>query len=410
MIKTIDLPSGVKLILDKVDGVKSVSLGIWCRTGSVNEKPEEYGISHFIEHMLFKGTPTRNAFQIVNEMDSLGADINAFTSKEVTCFYAKCIDEDLFKAAEVLTDMVEHPLFDQDELEREQKVVIEEINMNADDPDDVAIEEFDKIVLDGSGLAHPVLGYKETVSSFNHDSVEKYYREHYTRDSLAISIVGSFDEYSVIKFFTDRFTNLDEHQRIEDHGSLAGNVDNLEIIKDIEQAHIVMGLPHVPAHDPRRYHMSLLSTIMGGGMSSRLFQNVREKKGLAYSVYSSNSFYSGAGEFAIVAGIAKDRVDEALDAIKEELDKLNDEPISVEEFNRAKQQMKSSYIYSQEITQARMRTNGLNYFALGRCPDQKDAIGIIDSITLEDIESSKKLISDYNKYTIVNVTGKYYAR
>lgn len=406
MIKTIDLPSGVKLILDKVDGVKSVSMGIWCRTGSVNERPEEYGISHFIEHMLFKGTPTRNAFQIVNEMDSLGADINAFTSKEVTCFYAKCIDEDMFRAAEVLTDMVEHPLFDQEELEREQKVVIEEINMNADDPDDVAIEEFDRIVLDGSGLAHPVLGYKETVSSFNHDDLDKYYREHYTRDSLAVSIAGSFDEDAVIKFFTDRFTNLAEHQRTEDHGSLSAKVDNVKIVKDIEQAHIVLGVTHVPANDRRRYHMSLLSTIMGGGMSSRLFQNVREKKGLAYSVYSSNSFYRGAGEFGIVAGIAKDRVDEALEAIKEELDKLNNEPISVEEFNRGKQQMKSSYIYSQESTQARMRTNGLNYFALGRCPDQKDAIGIIDAITLEDIESSKKLISDYNKYTIVNVTGK----
>ena len=406
MIKIVELDSGIKLILDKMDSVKSVSLGIWCNTGSVNERPEEYGISHFIEHMLFKGTPTRDSYQIVQEMDSIGADINAFTSKERTCFYAKCIEEHLFTAAEVLTDMVEHPLFDQEELEREQKVVIEEINMNADDPDDVAMEEFDNIVMDGSGLAHPVLGFKETVSSFNHDSLAKYYSEHYTRDSIAVSVAGSFDEKAVTEFFKNRFTNLEAKQRVDNPGVLSGKVDNVTIVKDIEQAHIVIGLAHVPASDPRRYQMSVLSTIMGGGMSSRLFQNVREKKGLAYSVYSSNSFYKTTGEFGIVAGIAKDRVQEALDAIKEELDKLNNEPIAEEEFLRAKQQLKASYIYSLESTQSRMRTNGMNYFSLGKCPNQDDALDTIDKITLEDIETSKKLISDYNKYTIVNVTGK----
>ena len=406
MVKIINLDSGIKLLLDYMDGVKSTSIGIWCKTGSGNERPEEYGISHFIEHMLFKGTPSRNAFQIVNEMESIGADINAFTSKERTCFYAKCIDEDLFTAADVLTDMIEHPLFDQEELEREKLVIIEEINMNADDPDDVAMEEFDRIVLDGSGLAHPVLGYKETVSSFNHDTLAKYYREHYTRDSLAVSIAGSFDEESVIKYFSEHFKELEANQRKDECGELSGKVDNSLIVKDIEQAHIIMGLTHIPADDYRRYHMSILSTILGGGMSSRLFQNVREKKGLAYSVYSSNSFYNITGEFGIVAGIAKDRVDEAMDAIKEEIDKMAQNQIDVEEFERAKQQLKASYIYSQESTQSRMRTNGINYFSLGCCPDQNEALNKIDKVTLEDIEDSKKLISDFSKYTVVNVTGK----
>lgn len=406
MIKVINLNSGIKLLLDSMDGVKSVSIGIWCNTGSVNERPEEYGISHFIEHMLFKGTPTRNAYQIVNEMESIGADINAFTSKERTCFYAKCIDEDLFKAADVLTDMVEHPLFEQEELEREKLVVIEEINMNADDPDDVAIEEFDRIVFDGSGLSHPVLGYKETVSSFNHDNLDKYYREHYTRDSLAISVAGSFDEHAVVDYFNKHFMNLEYSQRHDDIGSLTGKQDKSVIVKDIEQAHIVLGLTHVPASDERRYHMSILSTLLGGGMSSRLFQNVREKKGLAYSVYSSNSFYNSTGEFGIVAGIAKDRVDEAMDAIKEELDKLNNEPIEFQEFERARQQLKAAYIYSQESTQSRMRSNGINYLSLGYCPDQEEALHKFDNVTLEDIEISKKMISDFSRYTIVNVTGK----
>lgn len=406
MIKVIELQSGVKLIIDKIDAVRSVSLGIWCGSGSKNELKEEEGISHLIEHMLFKGTPSRNAFQIVQEMESIGAEINAFTSKQRTCFYAKCVDENIYKAAEVLTDMVEHPLFDDKELEREKLVVIEEINMNADDPDDVAMDKFDEVVLDGCKLSHPVLGSKETVSSFNHDSLNKYYTEHYTRDNIIVSVAGNFDEDRIIKFFENRFMNLEAHCRVDDIGEVSGRVDNVTIVKDIEQAHIVLGVTTVPTTDERRYQLSVLSMIMGGGMSSRLFQNVREKKGLAYSVYSSNSFYEKTGEFGIVAGIAKNRFDEAIDAIKEEIDRLNNEPIDSSEFETAKAQLKSSYIFSLENTQSRMRNNGMNYFNYGYCPEQSDILGIIDSITIEQLENTKKLISDWNKYSIINVTGK----
>ena len=406
MIQIIKLKSGIELILDKMDSVKSVSIGIFCKNGSANEREDEFGISHFIEHMLFKGTPTRNAYQIVKEMESLGAEINAFTSKQRTCFYAKCIDDKLYKAADVLADMIEHPLFDPDELEREKKVVIEEINMNADDPDDVAMDLFDQVVLDGSKLSHPVLGSKETVSSFNHDVLDKYYREHYTRDSIVISIAGNFDEDKICDFFNNRFLNLDDVSREDIDNAPNGRIENITKIKDIEQAHIVLGLTTVSATDNRRYHMSILSMIMGGGMSSRLFQNVREKKGLAYSVYSSNSFYKNTGEFGIVAGIAKDRVDEALAAIEEEVTKLGVEPISVDEFDTAKTQLLSSYIFSLENTQSRMRTNGSNFLQLGYCPDQNDIVELMLGITLEDVEDTKKLITDFSKYSIINVTGK----
>ena len=406
MIKTIVLNSGVRLILDRMDSVKSVSVGIWCGTGSVNERPEENGMSHFIEHMMFKGTPTRNAYQIVKEIDALGAEINAFTSKQMTCYYVKCIDEYLYQASDVLVDMLEHPLFDSEEMEREKLVVIEEINMNADDPDDVAMEAFDASVLKGSGLARPVLGSKDNVRSFNHDSIDKYYREHYTRDNLAISVAGSFDEDEICRYFENAFSSLGEKAR-EDNDSLpAAKPETLTITKDIEQAHLIMGLRTVSATDDRRYQMSILSTIMGGGMSSRLFQNVREKKGLAYSIYSSNSFYENTGEFGIIAGIAKDRVDEALEAVKEELDRLRDEPIDKEEFDTAVAQLKSSLIFSMETPQSRMRLNGRNYFTYGRSPEPDEIIEIIDGISLEDIEKTKLLITDYDNYTIVNVTGK----
>lgn len=406
MLNIVTLDSGVKLILDKMDSVNSTSIGIWCGTGSVNERPEEYGISHFIEHMLFKGTKNRNAYQIVQEMDSIGAEINAFTSKEKTCFYAKCIDENLYRAADVLVDMIENPLFDAEELEREKLVIIEEINMNADDPDDVAMDEFDNISLSGSGLAHPVLGFKENIMSFNHDFLAKYYNEHYCKDNIFVSIAGSFDEDEVIQYFQSKFNTIPDKKRIDEFVMPEGRHEFKTIVKDIEQAHIVMGLNTVPASDERRYHLSVLSTLLGGGMSSRLFQTIREKKGLAYSVYSSNSFFTKTGQFGIVAGVAKDRVDEFIEAVREELDLLANESVKQEEFDTALTQLKASYIFSSENTLHRMRTNGSNYLAFGYCPDQADTIKILKNIKLSDIENAKALITDFDKYTTVIVTGK----
>ncbi|MBQ0018833.1 MAG: insulinase family protein [Clostridiales bacterium] len=406
MIREITLKSGVKLILDPVESVKSVCVGIWCGSGSQNENKDEAGISHFIEHMLFKGTPTRNAFQIVQTMDSYGAEINAFTSKMRTCFYFRSISEHLYSCCDVLVDMIEHPLFDQSELDREKLVIIEEINMNADDPDDVAMELLDSIILDGSTLASPILGTKESVSAFDHDALNKYYREHYTRDNLVVSISGCFDEDKITEYFDSCFFDLDAKCRQDDFGKPVGRKENRTVTKDIEQAHIIMGLTTVPADDRRRYHMSILSTIMGGGMSSRLFQNIREKKGLAYSIYSGNSFFDSTGEFCIFAGVAKNKVDEFLEGIKEELDRLDREPIDPDEFATAKEQLKSSVVFSMEGVQSRMRLNGRNYFNHGRCMDQDELIDILNSITIEDIEETKKLISNYDNYTIVNVTGK----
>ena len=208
MLEVITLDSGVRLILNSMDSVRSVSIGIWCNNGSVNENNDEQGISHFIEHMLFKGTKNRDHFQIVNEIDKLGGQMNAFTSKECTCFYVKCLDEHLRASAEVLTDMICNPTFPEDELEKEKGVVIEEINMNADDPDEVAFDILEDNVYKGMGMSHPVLGTKYTVSSFTHDKLDEYYFNHYTRDEIIVSIAGSFDRKDVIEYFEDKFYNL----------------------------------------------------------------------------------------------------------------------------------------------------------------------------------------------------------
>lgn len=406
MIKIIELSSGIKLVLDKMDSVRSASIGIFCKNGSANELESEYGISHFIEHMLFKGTKTRNAYQIVKEMESIGADINAFTSKEKTCFYAKCIDENLFKAADVLVDMIENPLFDDKELEREKLVVIEEINMNSDDPDSVAMDAFDNVVLQGSTLSHEVLGNKENIISFNHDFLNKYYFEHYTKDRIIVCISGSFDENAVIDYFQNKFSSLPNTGRNDMYGETKGLIENKTIIKDIEQAHIVMGTTTVPAKSDYRYALSVLSILFGGGMSSRLFQSIREEKGLAYAIYSSNSFYATTGEFGIMAGVAKDRIDEYIDAVKGEIEILRKEKITREEFDIALNQLKSSYIYSLESTSSRMRKNGSNFLSHDRCFNEDEQIEILNNITLDDIEDAKKLITDFDKYSIVTVTGK----
>ena len=378
MLEVITLDSGVRLILNSMDSVRSVSIGIWCNNGSVNENNDEQGISHFIEHMLFKGTKNRNHFQIVNEIDRLGGQMNAFTSKECTCFYVKCLDEHFRASAEVLTDMICNPIFPEDELEKEKGVVIEEINMNADDPDEVAFDILEDNVYKGMGMSHPVLGTKYTVSSFTHDKLDKYYFDHYTRDEIIVSIAGSFDRKDVIEYFEDKFYNLKERREFITDKNISASCDGgyIEVTKDIEQAHIAMGIRLFPAKDPRRYPMMLLCNILGGGMSSRLMQNVRVKKGLA------------------------------LDAIKEELDRLKDDDISIEEFQSSREQLKSSFIFGQESVQNLMIYNGRNLLTYGRSITPSEVLQMLDDITLEDITHVKKEICDYSRHTIINVTGK----
>lgn len=407
MLEVIALDSGVRLILNSMDSVRSVSIGIWCNNGSVNENDDEQGISHFIEHMLFKGTKTRDHFQIVNEIDKLGGQMNAFTSKECTCFYVKCLDEHFRATAEVLTDMICNPTFPADELEKEKGVIIEEINMNADDPDDVAFDILEDNVYCGMGMSHPVLGTKETVSSFTHDKLDEYYFDHYTRDEIIVSLAGSFDRNEVIEYFEDKFYNLKEHREFitDKNISPASNGRYIEVTKDIEQAHIAMGIRLFPAGDPRRYPMMLLCNLLGGGMSSRLMQNVRVKKGLAYSVYSMTGFYSHTGLFVICAGVAKNKVDEALEAIKEELDRLKGDDISAEEFQSSKEQLKSSFIFGQESVQNLMIYNGRNLLTYGRCITPSEVLNMLDDITLEDINDVKKEICNYDEFNIINVTG-----
>ncbi len=405
MINVTVLDSGVRLVTEKIESVRSVAIGIWCDTGSVHEKKEEYGISHYIEHMLFKGTKNRDTFKIAEDIDGIGGQMNAFTGKESTCFYVKCLDEHFKEAADVLVDMISEPLFDSDEMEREKSVVIEEINMNLDDPDDVALENMESVLYRGTDMEHPIIGSKETVSAFTRDMVCDYYFDRYSRDALVVSVAGSFDEDEVRRYFSDAFKGLRgtcEGVEVKESDSKG---EMITIGKDIEQAHLAMGVRTFPITDDRKYPLQVLNMLFGGTMSSRLFKNVREKKGLAYSVCSMTGVYSSTGVFAICAGIAKDRFDEALDGIYEELSILERERIGEKEFATAKEQLKSSLIFSRENIQATMIANGKSLLRLGRAVTQDELIGEIDRVSIDDVEAIKGIVSDKNRYAVVNVTS-----
>lgn len=409
MIKIKRSKSGFTLVTEQIEGVRSISVGIWCDTGSVNEKVSEEGASHYIEHMLFKGTKSRSAFMIADEIERIGGQQNAFTGKEATCFFVRTLDEHFEAAADVLTDMICNPLFDPDEMEREKLVVCEEINMNADDPDDVALDNLERIINRGTRMAHPVLGSRKNVNNFSQEMIIDYYKRHYTGDNIVVSIAGSFDEESVSTYFEKALASLPangEKQIVEQMPASSSVSGYYEVKKNIEQAHIAMGVRGLPANDDSYYKLLILNTLLGGGMSSRLFQHIREKRGLAYSINSMVGAYKRNGILAITAGISKDRVEEALEAIRFELKILHDKAIRQSEVVSAREQLKSSCIFSRESVQSRMIANGRSFLLSGKVRSQDEILNIIDAITLEDIEDIKSIIDDYDKYTIVNVCPK----
>lgn len=407
MIKVVNFDSGVRLIMENIENIRTVSVGIWVDVGSSSElKKEDFGASHFIEHMLFKGTKKRSSFDIVNEIDRIGGQQNAFTGKEKTCYYIKVLDNHFDIAADVLTDMISNPTFDSLEIEREKLVVCEEINMNLDDPDDLAIDNLERIIYGGTPMSHPVLGSKESVMSFTKNSITEYYNKHYCKNNLVISVAGSFDEDEVISYFENAFAELATNDipsfefELPDYNKVSGYN---EINKDIEQAHLAIGIKSIPYNDERKYALKVLNTLIGGGMSSRLFQHIREKKGLAYSIHSSLGFNKNTGIFVIEAGVSKENVQKALAGIKEELDILKNHKVSDSEIISAKEQLKSSYIFSSENIQSRMILNGIELLNDGVIQSQDEVISSIDSITNKDLETVKEIIYDYNKYSVVNV-------
>lgn len=406
MIKRKKLCDGITLVTEQIPYVQSVSIGIWVKVGSIDEKPEYAGISHLIEHMMFKGTEKRTAKEIAEDVDKIGGQMNAFTGKEATCYYIKTIASNTGKAAEILIDMIANSKFDEDELAKEKRVIFEEMKMIQDAPDEDSHENMVELVFNGNPLNKSIIGTPETVGSISSEKIREYISEEYTRDNIVVAAAGNFDENKLTAAFEGKLNGFAEAKKAK-REEIKKYVPKFKVkVKKIEQSHICMAVPGVRLDDERYYALSLLSFVVGGSMSSRLFQKIREERGLAYAIYSSVSAYKCGGYFEICAGTAHEKLKEVIYAIKDELKELAENCITEEELETAKEQVKSIYIFGQENINGRMFAMGKNMTILNEIITNEEIIAKYNAVTMEEIKEISKQITDFAEYSAVAVTDR----
>ena len=408
MIINRTLNCGVRMVMEKIPYVQSAAVGIWTKAGAVDESPELAGISHFIEHMLFKGTEKRSAKQIAEDIDKIGGQINAFTSKESTCYYVKSLSANLEKACDVLVDMYCNSVFDEGEMQKEKNVVIEEIKMVEDTPEDDAHDMVYEVMFQDQPLSKSILGIVETLTSITGESIRSYMREEYTRDSIVISVCGNFDEDQVCAFFEGKLSHLAAAKAAKPHRVLPYQPHYRMKVKEIEQSHLCLATKGIRINDPQYYAMAVLNNIMGGSMSSRLFQNIREEKGMAYSVYSYSSSYVHDGFYGIYAGVSHDKVGDTVEAIKEELAILKAKGVTEEELEISKEQLKGSYIFGLESVSGRMASIGKSKLLIDKVYTPEEVLQKIDSINMQDMDQVAAQITDINNYSSVLLSRREY--
>jgi len=389
------LSNGLRVVVEYIPTCRSVSFGIWVKTGSRNETPENNGISHFIEHMLFKGTERRTAKDIADLFDGIGGNVNAFTAKEYTCYFAKVLDEHLPIAVDALADMFFESQFDETELSKEKNVILEEIAMYDDTPDDKVHDEASRAAYGDHPLAYSILGLEERLMAMNGNTLRSYMKSHYRLDNTVVSVAGNVDEGALLELLEKHFGGF--AIKGESLAVTTPSFDGKYLFhkKKTEQNHICLSFPGCSISDPQLYAMILLNNAVGGGMSSRLFQEIREKRGLAYSVYSYHTSYADSGLFTIYAGTAPKQTKEVLDLTIEMLGELSVSGLSDAELHRGKEQLKGSLILSLESTSSRMNRLGKNELMLGRHYTLDELLSRIDSVTMNDIkEVTKRMLAE----------------
>lgn len=406
MLKIKELKCGVRVVMDKVDYIQSAAVGFWFRTGSINETEEYAGISHFIEHMMFKGTNKRNPKQIAEDIDKLGGQINAFTSKELTCYYVKSISEHLFESMDVLVDMLTDSVFSEEEMNRERKVIFEEMKMTEDTPDDIAHDMISEVVNKGNPLERTIIGTRETLNRINRDVLVDYYEKQYTRDSMIVCVVGNFDEDKLCEYLEGKLIKLRAHKEIPEFTAPDMGPGFMCKTKDIEQSHVFLGAKGCNMDDPDYYGTAVLTNILGGNMSSRLFQGVREEKGLAYSVYSVSAAATFTGAMYIYAGVAHENVEQATKAIVCELDKIKNGDIREDELAKAKEQLKSSFIFGLENVLSKMMSIGRSYLLLGKVRSDEEVLAEISKVDMAQVNRLAAKYGDIKNYSGVVVSDR----
>jgi predicted Zn-dependent peptidase len=398
--------NGVRVVLEHIPTVRSVAIGVWIGTGSRDENKENNGISHFLEHMFFKGTKTRTAREIAESFDSIGGQVNAFTSKEYTCYYAKVLDNHADFALEVLSDMFFHSTFDEEELKKEKNVVYEEIKMYEDTPDDIVHDLLSKAIYENHPLGYPILGTEETLSTFSGETLKQYMHDLYTPENVVISIAGNVPT-TFIKEVEKYFGSYQAGSTHITENLPQFHSNHITRKKETEQAHLCLGFEGLKVGHEDIYSLIVLNNVLGGSMSSRLFQEVREQRGLAYSVFSYHSAYQDSGILTIYGGTGAKQLDVLFETIQETLGNLKKTGLTEKELVNCKEQLKGSLMLSLESTNSRMSRNGKNELLLKRHRSLDEIVIQIDQVTKEGVDRlANTIFTDQYSVALVSPEGE----
>ncbi|HJR93508.1 MAG TPA: pitrilysin family protein [Acidimicrobiia bacterium] len=379
------LPNGLRVITEEMPSLRSIAVGCWVDTGTRDERPNEAGASHFLEHLLFKGSERLSARTIAETFDAIGAESNAFTSKDYTCYWARLLDQDLPTGLEILAEMLQRPAFRQKEIDAERHVVIEEINMNEDDPSDVAFEEFTQAVFAGHPLERPVLGTKDSIREMSRDDIAGYWGRRYTAGSTVIALAGSVDHDQVVKLVDSLFGEW-SGDAIDHDSSPSEPTPHVRIVeRDTEQAHLVIGGSGIDRADERRWSFQVLHHVLGGGMSSRLFDEIREQRGLAYAVYSFRMAHADAGAWGVYVGTTPAQTATALELIEKEIAGVVADGITPDELERAKGSMRGGLALALEDANSRMVRLGRDELTGAPHYSVDERLALLDAVTLDDV-------------------------
>ncbi len=404
-IETTTLPNGLRVISETMPHVRSVSVGIWVGIGSRRESPEQNGLSHFIEHMVFKGTKKRSAEDIARSVDSIGGNLDAFTSKEMVCFNTKVLDQHLPLAFDVLGDLVLNPLFREEDMDKEKGVILEELKMDEDSPDYLVHEIFSSNFWKDHPLGKPILGTRETVKRFDRSMIQTYYRHAYSPTNLVITAAGNLTHKDLAALAGEHFADMKPYEPLPDERPPVTHARiTLRNKKSLEQVHLCVGVPSYPVPHEDRFGCYVLNTLLGGGMSSRLFQNIRERQGLAYAVFSELNPYRDTGCLSIYAGTSIESVRKVIESILREFQQLKQERITDEELRRAKDHLKGSLMLSLESTSSRMSNLARQEMYFQRFFTLDELAESIEHVTADDVQRIAQTFFD-QKHIGVTVLG-----
>lgn len=397
MYKTKTLSNGLKIAYERIPHARSISAGVWVLSGSRYETCP--GMSHFIEHMLFKGTTTKTAKEIAEKMDATGGQLNAYTTREYTSYYSITVAEHIEEALELLSDMIKNPLLSESDIETEKEVVISEIAMYEDSPEDLVFDLMEENAFSGNTLGRSITGSKESVASITKDDILSHMEKFYVPANMVLSVAGNFDEDNLLSLIDKYFGDMKSGDSVKIEAIKPAFFAGENIRKkDIEQANIALCYESFGYEDERRYPLIVLNNVLGGGMSSRLFQSIREKEGLAYSVYSSVTSYKDIGLFSVYAGLKPEHVEKTIDIIKSEIENVIKEGITDEELFRAKKQINGGIILGGETVSSHMSSLGKWILLNGEMKDEDYLVSKIEEVTKEDILSVAKEVFGENKF------------